>query len=270
MINWILQKNLTKPEILNEIKNSLNGVDEIWEEIEVIPFSENLPEIQNKNTQNVIYGSTTFMLNAFKDERYRKGVFYNPTKFQMKNYVQQWGEHVLNSFGKLIKFGEINEIECSNSKEWFLRPNHDGKEFSGRVNTFENLKLWSQKIIDLNLPDFNSETEIWISEPKNIKKEWRLFIVDNEIISTSKYMENGVLNENEIDIPNLMIKFSQERINEYRLSDIYVMDVAEVSNGFKIIECNCFNGTGFYKHDIGKIVKAINSFIMKTNSKIHL
>lgn len=263
MINWILQKNLTKPEILNRIKNSLSKINESWEEIEVIPFSENLPEIKNKSSKKVIYGSTTFMLNAFKDERYKDGVFYNPIKFQMKNYVQQWGRHVLNSSGQLIKFGEINELKSLDSKKWFLRPNHDGKEFSGRVDTFEKLKLWSQKIIDLNLSDFNSETQIWISEPKEIKKEWRLFIVDDEIISTSKYMENGVLNQSDVDIPPPMIKFTQARIEEYRLANIYVMDVAEVSDGFKIIECNCFNGTGFYHHDIEKIVTAINVFIKK-------
>ena len=261
MINWILQKNLTKPEILKSIKDSLNGIDELCEEIEVIPFSENLPEIKNKKSQNIIYGSTTFMLNAFKDERYKDGVFYDPLKFQMKNYVQQWGEHILNCSGQLIKFEAINEMDSLNSKEWFLRPNHDGKEFSGRVDTFENLKSWSQKIINLDLPDFNSETEIWISEPKEIKKEWRLFIVDDEIISTSRYMENGFLSESNIDIPIQMIKFTQERIDEYRLADIYVMDIAEVSNEFKIIECNCFNGTGFYYHDIEGIVKAVNAFI---------
>ena len=66
-----------------------------------------------------------------------------------------------------------------------------------------------------------------------------------------------------IDIPIQMIKFTQARIKEYRLADIYVMDVAEISNGFKIIECNCFNGTGFYQHDIEKIVAAINVFIKK-------
>ena len=47
MINWILQKNLTKPEILERIKSVLNGKDEIWEEVEVIPFSNEIPEIEN-------------------------------------------------------------------------------------------------------------------------------------------------------------------------------------------------------------------------------
>ena len=98
---------------------------------------------------------------------------------------------------------------------------------------------WSEKICNLGLPDFNSETEVWISEPKEIKKEWRLFIVDDEIVSTSRYMKNGELDKSAIDIPSEMIDFAQARIEEYRLDDIYVMDIAEVEEGFKLIECNC-------------------------------
>ena len=111
MINWILQKNLTKPEILKRIKTVLDNENETWEEIEVIPFSNKLPKIKNKDAFNIIYGSTTFMLNAFNDEDYRRGVFYHPETFQMKNYVAKWKENVLNSDGRLIEFGNIKSIE---------------------------------------------------------------------------------------------------------------------------------------------------------------
>lgn len=77
-------------------------------------------------------------------------------------------------------------------------------------------------------------------------------------------MEYGELKESETDIPVKMLEFATNRIKEYRLSDIYVMDIAEVGDTYTLIECNCFNGTGFYKHDIEKIVVAINAFIRKT------
>ncbi|MFK7981083.1 MAG: ATP-grasp domain-containing protein [Saprospiraceae bacterium] len=263
MINWILQKNLTKPAILKRIKAALNKVDETWEEIEVIPFSKKLPKIKNKAAFNIIYGSTTFMLNAFHEENYKRGVFYNPETFNMKNYVDEWRENVLNSDGCLMELGKINTIKSQPLKEWFIRPNHDGKEFSGRVDTFESLVKWSQKICALNLPDFNAKTMVWIAQPKDIIKEWRLFVVDDKIVSASKYMEQGVLTESEADIPDAMLNFASNRIGEYRLSAIYVMDIAEIADGYKLIECNCFNGTGFYKHDIEKIIGAVNVSIPK-------
>lgn len=263
MINWILQINLTKSEIVDRIKSALNGQDEFYEEVIIIPFSEEVPHIKNKKAFNIIYGSTTFMLNAYKNDSLKSGVFFNPTKFQMRNYVEQWKDKVLNSDGELLKFGEISKLKSEQEKKWFIRPNNDGKAFSGKVESYKNLLNWSKEVCELNIPQLNSETEVWLSEPKKIQKEWRLFIVDNTIVSSSRYMNNGELDESEIDIPNEMIEFAKERISEYRIEDVYVMDIAETENQYKLIECNCFNGTGFYKHDIEKIIQAVNKFVKK-------
>ena len=205
-------KNLTKPEILERIKSVLNGKDEIWEEVEVVPFSNEIPKIENEDSFKIIYGSTTFMLNAYESKELREGVFFEPTKFQMTNYVDKWKDKVLNSDGKLLKFGEIENLKSEEEKEWFIRPNNDGKEFSGKVETFEELKNWSNKVCQLDLPELNQNTEIWISEPKEIKKEWRLFVVDNEIVSASRYMNDGELDESENDIPASMIEFAKKEL----------------------------------------------------------
>ena len=41
------------------------------------------------------------------------------------------------------------------------------------------------------------------------------------------------------------------------------MDIAQIEDEFKLIECNCFNGTGFYMHDIEGVVRAVNDFVQK-------
>lgn len=263
MIIWILQKNLTKPVILERIKSVLNGEDEIWEEVEIIPFSNEIPKIKNREGFKIIYGSTTFMLNAFLHDELRDGVFFEPEKFQMKNYVNKWKDKVLNSQGLLCKFGEISNLKSEQDKNWFIRPNNDKKEFSGKVETFKVLIDWSNKVCQLELPDLNKNTEVWISEPKEIIKEWRLFIVDNQIVSVTRYMYNGELDISENDIPTEMIIFAKESIQEYRLNDVYVMDIAEIEDAYKIIECNCFNGTGFYNHNIELIIQEINKFVKR-------
>lgn len=265
-IKWILQKNLTKSDVLSQIKTALKQDNVTWEEIEVIPFSNHLPPLKNENFVPIIYGSTTLMLNAFQHSDYQKGLFYNPATFQMQNYVRQWQKEVLNSDGFLIELGQISTIKSETNQSWFLRPNHDGKEFSGQVLKFEALIKWSAKICDLQLPDFNEKTEIWLSPPKQILKEWRLFIIDNEIISACRYAQNGELDESRTDIPEMMLTFANSMIQQYRLHDIYVMDIAEIKEGFKLIECNCFNGTGFYQHDIEAIIHAVNRYVLKKMS----
>lgn len=261
MINWILQKTLTRSDVLTRIKSALNGKDEIWEEVEVLPFSKDLPEITNKDGFNIIYGSTTFMLNAYKLNALKPGVFYDPEKFNMMHYVDKWKSNVLNWDGQLLLFGDLSTIKSDSEKWWFIRPNGDGKSFAGKVDSFKNLVKWSQEISDLDLPEFNKSTEVWMASPKSILKEWRIFVVDNCIVSASRYMKAGELDESSTDLPEEMIAFAQRRILEYRLHDVYVMDIAEVEDGYKLIECNCFNGTGFYKHDLETIVRSVNKFV---------
>ena len=107
MINWVLQTNLTKPNVLEAIKSALTATDESYEEITVIPFSTNPPEVKSKDAINIVYGSSTLMLNAYKNSELRKGLFYDPDKFTMQNYVNQWSDNLLNSDGQLIELGEI-------------------------------------------------------------------------------------------------------------------------------------------------------------------
>lgn len=261
-LNWILQKNLTKPAILQAIKSALHSPQEIWQEVEIVPFSSGIPDVKRKDAIPVVYGSTTFMLNAFEDPYLRQGVFYRPDTFQMKNYADQWGSEMLNGAGRLLTLAAFNQLEAAADEVFFIRPNHDGKEFSGRVESLEELQNWSKRICALDLPDVNGSTEIWLAHPQKILKEWRLFIVDDEIVSASRYMLNGELNESAADIPAAMLDFAKARIAEYRLADIYVMDIAEIASGYKLIECNCFNGTGFYQHNIAKVVRAVSDFLI--------
>jgi len=263
MINWVLQTNLTKPKVVEAIKSALTASDEIYEEITVIPFSTNPPLVKSKKAFNVVYGSSTLMLNAYKNSELRKGLFYDPDKFTMQNYVNQWNDNLLNSDGQLIELGEIRNLKSEPSQKWFIRPNDDEKGFSGKLIEFKELNEWISKMNQLDSPEINNQRLAWISKPKRIDKEWRLFIVDDKIISSSKYMNNGQLDIDPNDNPEQMLAFAQSRINEYRLDDVYVMDIAEVNGEYKIIECNCFNGTGFYEHEIGEIVTAINRFIRK-------
>ncbi len=266
-IAWIVQANLTKPAIIKQIKDAVLNEGHAFHEINIVPFSKELPALDLGNTRKVIYGSTTFMVNSYQSPAYRDGVFFDPEQFNMAHYVKKWGEHVLNADGALMTLGDLRSIEGDLDEVFFVRPNHDTKSFSGQTSTLGDLKVWSEKLCALELEDINERTEIWLASPKQISKEWRAFVVDDKIISISKYLENGELTESRADIPNGLIDFLQQTIGEYRIEDIYVIDVALAENTYKIIECNCFNGTGFYDHDISSIVSAVNAFLLKESEK---
>lgn len=257
MISWILQKNITSKDTLDKIKSALIEDHISFQEVNIIPFSLDFPSIDYDYRTLIVYGSTTMMINAFNNPKLRRGVFFDPNQFNMENYVDKWGENMLNFDGKLIRFKKVNQIS-DKSKAFFIRPNSDQKEFGGKILSGLELIEWYNKIEALNIEQLNPETKIWIANPKKILKEWRIFIIDKNIISISKYIDNNELNIDNKDIPNSLIDFIKKRISEYQPHDIFVLDVALIESGYKIIECNCFNGTGFYDHDINKIIKTIN------------
>lgn len=264
-INWILQKNLIKAEIVNTIKQTLQESHIPFEEVEIIPFSDELPQIKNEDAFNIFYGSTTLIFNALKIKKFRKGIFYNAATFNIKNYVEKWGERMLNAESIFTTFEEFALKYYDDSKELFIRPIEDDKAFSGTVMKFEEIKNFATNLQDSNNPYLTLTTKICISDPKSIQKEWRSFIVNKKVVSATRYITHEELNISVSDVPDRLIQFIEESCEIYNLHPIFVMDIALCDDKYYIIECNCFNGTGFYQHDIKKIIYEINEYLLKLN-----
>ena len=59
------------------------------------------------------------------------------------------------------------------------------------------------------------------------------------------------------DVSAEVYTFAEERANRWNPADAYALDVAEGEDGLKVIEVNCFNGSGSYACDLVKIYGAI-------------
>ncbi len=265
-INWILQANLIKQDVIESIKAAL-AIDHIsFEEVKIIPFSDEFPQIEKTDYFNIFYGSTTLILNAHKDTRYKSGVFLDVDKFNFKNYLQQWGDKMLNFDSLVTTFRDFVTKDYDDNSAWFLRPVEDDKSFSGTVMVFREIKEMAERLINSNNPYLTHNTLISVSSPKKIEKEWRHFIVNKKVISSSRYILNGELNVSATDIPTQLLEFVNQCCSEYAPHDIFVLDTALYNENYYVIECNCFNGTGFYNNDVITIIKAINKHL-KTIAK---
>ena len=258
-IRWILQQNLIREAVLEQVKQALTNDNTPFEEVKIIPFSDELPEISDSNDFKVFYGSTTLVLNAYANVNYTEGIFYDKVIFSMENYFEKWGKHMLNYDSEILTFNEI--VNKYSTGDWFVRPIFDDKSFSGRVMSAQEIKHLKESLTASNNPYLDEHTLVTISKPKTIHKEWRHFIVGKEIVSTSRYAEHGKLSKSSADVPPDLLEFVKARCHEYVPNDIFVMDTALHNDAFKIVECNCFNDTGFYDHDISKIIAKVNTEI---------
>lgn len=262
-LSWILQTNLIKPEIVDAITAALRADNISWQEVKIVPFSDELPETTLEAGHfYVVYGSTTLILNAAKDPQLKHGVFFEPEHFTTENYLRRWGDHMLNADSRVLPLKNFAREQHALSSEWFLRPNEDDKSFSGTVMTFEAVQQLTDNLRDSNNPSLHPQTLVCVSSPKILEKEWRHFIVGGKVVNSSRYMLNGELSVSSEDIPEALIAFVEENCRIYAPHAVFVMDTALCEGNFRIIECNCFNGTGFYAHDIAKIVREVNRFLL--------
>jgi hypothetical protein len=261
--HWILQKNLTDAHTLAAITATLAADAIGFEEVFAIPFSDSLPEMASEGTGAIIYGSTTLILNAYQDARFRKAVFFDPRLFCMENYVARWGRHMLNHDSHSTTFSQLATASHLHETTFFIRPDADSKAFSGQVMTFAEILAFGAQLNESTNPHLNLATPVSISLPKTIEKEWRSFVVDGKIISTTRYLREGALEIDPNDLPEKLLPFVQGVIEVYQPHPVFVIDIALCAGKFAILECNCFNGTGFYGHNIPKVLRAVNAWMLR-------
>lgn len=264
-IRWIFQNNLISENDRNQFQIACNKLGISCHEVMVIPFSPELPDFPiDDEFENVYYGATTFMNGIY--EKFRPiGLFYNHVTFSMENYLSKWGEHMLN-FGARIKTVEEFIGEDNNSEEnCFIRPDSDEKEFDGQVIKFKDAKSLFVRAMAYET-NLKYDSKILVGPAYNIRKEWRNFIVNGKVVTSSRYRENFKLSKSAEDIPADMIEFVEKMCRIYQPHDVFAMDIAEVKDEnsqstYYIIECGSMNSVGFYSADIEAYVRSVSDYV---------
>lgn len=258
-IQWVVQRNLTHRSDFEQLKEACNSINVGFIEVDIVPFSEKLPEF-DRSRSSIIYGSTTFTSLALKDPLLKKGLFFDETTFSIENYIDRWGRYLLN-YGAFILTLEdlIHSNKYNYDKLLFIRPNDDNKSFAGEVKRFDEIRDWYEKLKKAGNTSLSLESKVVVSEPYNIQYEWRLWIVNKKVVAASMYREYFRLRKEE-GCPKEVIAFVEERCLQYTPHDVFVMDICLCGNEYFIVECGCMNGAGFYKAKITDIVESVTSY----------
>lgn len=259
---WVIQNNLIAENDVKQLQNACKEIGAEFEEVIVVPFSSEIPKFTVDDRINIYFGSITFINNVYEKYNHPIGIFFNDN-FTMENSLNKWGEHMLSYGAKITTFKEFSQEGHKDDELFFIRPNADDKSFAGEVWEFGNVKNWHQRITKCDNVVLTEDTKILVGEAYNINKEWRNYIVNGKVVSSSLYRKNFKLSKSNTDIPQDMIKFVEDRCKEYQPHDIFVMDIALNAGQYYIIECGGINSVGFYASDILKIVKEITNFVCK-------
>ena len=246
-MHWLIQKNIIKNQ-----EPYIEALKELNIPFTLINTKKNFIKKLNTKEKYWAFGSVGLVLKLYQSDYFSHSVDYDPIKFQFNTMLKQYQDKVLNNDAKILPFKDIT-IE---KEPLFIKPNRGLKIFNGKLmypNYFKELK---KRVIN-NKMNFNENELMVVSSKKFINKEYRLFIVNNEIITACQTMEYSYLNLNEF-VPEEVFKFAKDLINIWIPSNNFVLDVAKTPKGLKVVEINCINSSGPYLCDMKKVISALS------------
>lgn len=247
-VAWVVQTNVeaesTSPALLRRACAELKLP---FHEVAVTRGQPELPDFPNAGDPVVFHGRSTLIQRAAGHPLWHKAVFFSPERFRHDAYVAGYASAMLNAHARLLSVDQLLASNYHPSAPLFVRPADDSKAFTGRSLRFSECE---RLFCELQ----TSALEVVVGEAYEIDAEYRLFLVDAKVVGGSMYRPSA-----EPTLPDELIQFAERAAQNWTPAPVFVMDVARVDRTWKIVECNCFNGSRFYEADVTAIVRAVSS-----------
>ena len=258
MLTWILEKDIFDESYFNDFINYFNNNDICYHVIRIVPFIHKIEGYIPNPEGNVIgYGSMCIPF-VFKENNWN-GVWCSDCLSEM-NVMKGYGKDYLNHDQHRMLMKDVSDY-IKDVDEFFIKPDGDTKEFAGLVMKSSHYNDWLEDLLKIGYLE-HINFYVVVSVPKQIKNEWRIVVVDGKISDFSIYRQNGHLKP-ERKITQEVVNFTKDMIKKYNPLDVYVIDISETPDGYKVIELNCFNSAGLYKCCVDNIIKDVNVFMDK-------
>ncbi len=189
-----------------------------------------------------------------------------PGVFKLKPFVREEACHPYLPNGSDALFLTLRDLPGRSTDDgsfWFLRPVGNSKEEPGNVKSAGEIIEMAKRVIALEeaeIPNgsLRHDTQMMLTRPVRILREWRLWSVSGQIITYSLYKEGArVVYRHEIDDDAL--EFAQRMVDSNPgYSPAYVMDICRTEAGLKLLETNCLNAACFSAADLMKLAAAID------------
>lgn len=256
-MQWLLQEFDDTRKLAEALERL--GISYSWHK--VVPFVGDLipePVVADRNAV-VMFGSYALWRNAEANG-------YWPGVFRIDAFVDQvaWQPFMLNGANAtMLAVRDIPEELGDDGRSWFVRPVDDSKALSGGVKSAAQIREIARSVLTLRedeipLGSLRHDTMLMLTEPAHIAKEWRIWIVDGNVVTYSLYKEGDrVTYRHEIDDDAQAFAQRLAALNpDYARA--YVMDICRTDAGLRLLETNCINAAGFYAADIMKLAATID------------
>lgn len=258
---WLIQEeglfiDNRREDLINALKRlSIDFVNVDVTNNELIitePFDEN---------QRIITNGSVMLSKVAMQKKYEPGSLLNDN-FDYEIWSEPYKEFLLNKNAVITSLQEAKVF----TDEVFVRPVLDNKTFNGRVFTKEEFLAFQQKSLNGVKSIAKPDTKILLSPTKKIGQEHRHYIVDGEIVTSSRYKLAGLPNFSE-GADNVVLDVVKDAIKTWQPARAFVLDTYIAGNEIGIVEIGCICHAGLYRADVMKLVNALDEMPMLNNKK---
>lgn len=259
-VRWFVQRNLGSARDLAALTDALDGLGVAWEHVDLVPFSDDVPEVCAAG-RTLFYGSTTLIKNVARDGRWRPGVYFSEARFAFEALRAGYGDALLNADSEVLTVGELVARDLPDDALSFVRPAADLKEFTGEVMAFADVRRWRDGLAGTTGP-LSLDTRVQVAAPKLVRREWRAMIVGGRVVGASRY-RTGMRLDPSAEVPSEVVEFAEEMAARYAPEPVFTLDVGELDEGLRVVETNCFHSSGFYRCDVRAVVRAVTAWVVR-------
>ncbi|MBL1223469.1 ATP-grasp domain-containing protein [Chryseobacterium sp. L7] len=253
---FLIQANVYLDPDHYKIFNALEELNVDYEVINILPTAEKI-DFKTDRKDVFVYGSVTIARLAKQNSDWFPGSFYGGNHLY-EVYSRFYGKNLLNYKVSVHKVSE--DLVWKNDEKKFIKPYNEAKIFTGRVFTEIEWKDFIFEALESQSNRITKDSIVQVSEAKHTIKEARLWIIGGQIVDGGYYKFNDdVPFEEKISEDGLI--FANEMIGLFNLEKAFVMDICLTDKGWKIVEINCINSSGFYPNtNVKSIIKALNIY----------
>lgn len=257
-MHWLLQLGLETGHYEEAMLDALVELGLPHTCVKIVPFSHELqPSCKDVEGKVTVYGGTVLRKIA-REMGWDPGYYWNEETFHFEAWREHWGKHLLNHDSVVCRFGDVP----LQHDRFFMRPCVSKKTFTAAHLDWDDYQEWLRDVengeVDHRYQGLTPDTPVAVASYKEIQAECRFFIAGGRIVTGSFYRR--LTSSKRIpffDSPWYdpeMERYVQDRIEQWQPHRAFVLDVAEIAEGFKIIEVNAYNSSGLYECDAEKVI----------------
>lgn len=269
-VNWIVEKNIfdNETELVDVIRINencnLNLVDDRGYDFN---FDKKIKNKYNSKDVVIFYGSFQLGRRILSETNFIPALFLTLDNYEVYNYYGYYGDEMLNQDYILIGLNDIlrNKNKLFNlfkTDKIFIRPSNGFKTFTGQLLPLNNFEFEFNVLMKSYGGLLNHL--VLISSMKNILEEYRFIIINNEVISGSLYMKDGVLIKEKNDLSDDILNYANKVAKLYSPDLAFTIDICKTDTGeFKVLEIGSFCCASLYNCDLYKVVNNINNLCIE-------